>query len=474
MRIRLGDDNPSRRHFLDTLWYAGAASALYGWLPSSGLAGQQELAKDGLIVRSARPQDLETPAHLLTSWITPIDRFYVRSHFYAPAIDAGAWTLVIDGDVEEPLTLALADLKRITSKTTIVTLECAGNGRAFYDPPVAGVQWEKGAVGTARWTGVRLRDLLRMARIRPSARHLWLDGADRGVGRAPDFVRNLPLEKALDADTLLAYEMNGQTLPLAHGFPLRAIVPGWEGAYSVKWLTQIRASDREHDGAFVQGGYRYPRRPVPPGATVNAADMEPLTGLAVKSVITSPAANALLPMGRLHVSGFAWAGEAEIARVDVSLDGGRTWAAARLGADRARYAWRQFDYDWLPQGPGSYLALSRAADTRGRVQPIVSEWNPSGYLWNAIDQVRLNVGVAAPPAPSEPVHAAAADGHPGRAVLEARCLVCHDARLVEQQSLTPLGWLREVDKMIGWGAGVTDAEKQPLVEYLAQRFGARR
>jgi DMSO/TMAO reductase YedYZ molybdopterin-dependent catalytic subunit len=473
MRTPLRARRPSRRFFLNTLCSAGAAGAASGWLPSAGLLGQADLAKDRLIVRSARPQDLETPAHLLDSWITPNDLFYVRSHFYTPTVDAGAWTLLIDGEVDTPLTLTLADLRRAPAATAVVTLECAGNGRGFYDPPVAGVQWERGAVGTARWTGVRLRDLLRMAGLKSAARHVWLDGADRGTGRAPDFVRNLPLAKALDADTLLAYEMNGQALPVPHGFPLRAIVPGWEGAYSVKWLTHIRASDREHDGAFVQGGYRYPRRPVPPGAAVSAAEMDPLTGLVVKSLITSPAANASLPMGPVRVSGFAWAGEPEIAAVEVSTDNGRTWSAARLGSDRARYAWRQFEYGWRPETAGSYVVLSRARDTRGRVQPIVPEWNPSGYLWNAVDQVRLNVGVPVPAA-GGPLQPVAADSHPGKAVFDTRCLVCHDDRLTAQQRLTLPGWSREVDKMIGWGANVPEAEKASLVEYLARRFGPGR
>lgn len=469
MRIPTGNVRPSRRSFLNTLWYAGAASAAYGWLPWSGLVGQEEVAKNRLIVRSPRPQDLETPAHLLNTWITPNDLFYVRSHFYTPTIDASAWTLEIDGEVDKPLKLTLADLRRMPSATAVVTLECAGNGRAFYNPPVAGVQWEKGAVGTARWTGVRLRDVLQAAGVKSSGRHLWLDGADRGLGRAPDFVRNLPIDKALDPDTLLAYEMNGQVLPIAHGFPLRAVVPAWEGAYSVKWLTHIRAADREHEGAFVQGGYRYPRRPVVPGAAVPAAETEPLKGMVVKSLITSPAANASLSTGAVRVSGFAWAGEAEIDSVEVSTDNGRNWSPARLGSDRARYAWRQFEYQWQPKTAGSYVVLSRARDTRGNVQPLVPEWNPSGYLWNAVDQVRVNVGVTAP-APGEPVHAAALDTHPGKAAYETRCLVCHDDTLIEQQRLTAPGWSREVDKMIGWGAGVTDAEKQPLIDYLTQRF----
>ena len=380
----------TRRSFLSAVSRAGAAMAGMPLLPA-GVAAQEALSKDRLIVQSARPQDLETPAHLLTSWITPNDLFFVRSHFYTPSIQAGSWTLRVDGDVAASLALTLDELRRLPSHTAVVTVECAGNGRAFFEPPVAGIQWRKGAVGTARWTGVRLADVLRRAGVRSSARYVWLDGADIGVGKAPDFIRNVPMNKAMDAETLLAYDMNGAPLPLSHGFPIRAIVPGWEGAYSVKWLTRIQVADREHDGPFVRTGYRYPRRPVPPGAVVAAADMVPVQDLPVKSMITTPTADSAVPAGPVRISGVAWAGEADVNRVDVSTDGGRTWAAARLGADRARYAWRQFEYVWRPDGPGAFVVMSRATDARGRVQPIVPGWNPSGYLWNAIDQIRVVV-----------------------------------------------------------------------------------
>jgi sulfite oxidase len=365
--------------------------AVGGVLAAGSGFAQQALSKDRLIVRSMRPEDLETPVHLLTSWITPNDLFYVRSHFYTPTIGANAWSLRVDGEVDRPLMLSLEALRQLPSRTVVATLECAGNGRAFFDPPVAGVQWQKGAVGTARWTGVRLGDVLQLAGARALGRYVWMDGGDVGLGKAPDFVRSLPLDKAMDADTLLVYEMNGEPLPIAHGFPLRAIVPGWEGAYSVKWLTHLQVSAREHEGAFVATGYRYPKRPVAPGSAVAVADTDPLRGMAVKSLITSHADGAMVAPGTIRVAGFAWAGDTEIRRVDISTDNGRTWTEARLGQDRAPYAWRQFEHTWRLTEPGSYVVLSRATDTRGRVQPVVPDWNPSGYLWNAIDQVRLNV-----------------------------------------------------------------------------------
>ena len=360
-------------------------------LPGAAFA-QEPVSPSRLIVRSTRPEDFETPVHLLDSWITPNDLFFVRSHFYTPTIDALSWRLQVDGEVESVLLLTLDDIRRMPSTTVTATLECAGNGRAFFDPPVAGVQWERGAVGTAVWTGVRLGDILDRARAKSSTRYIWLDGADLGIGAAPDFIRSLPVDKAMQRETLLAYEINGEPLPVSHGFPLRALVPGWEGAYSVKWLTHVQCSPRDHDGPFVQSGYRYPRVPVAPGAVVPVADTVALRELAVKSVLTAPASNATVSAGTpLRIAGFAWAGEADISRVEVSLDNGRTWVPAQLGHDQARYAWRQFEYVWRMPIPGSHVVLSRATDARGATQPVVPDWNPAGYVWNAIDRVRVNV-----------------------------------------------------------------------------------
>ena len=466
----------TRRSFLDAALRAGAGASLLGGGAAVTLAHQ--LARTGsLIVHSARPQDLETPLPLLTSWITPNDAFYVRSHFYTPAIDAAMWTLQIDGAVATPLALTLDAIRRMPPRTMPVTLECAGNGRGYAEPPVAGVQWRKGAVGNARWTGVLLADVLQQAGIRPSAQFLWLDGADTGPGRAPDFVRSLPREKAIRGDVLLAYEMNGEPLPVAHGFPLRVIVPGWEGAYSVKWLTHITASDHEHPGPFVSTAYRVPKAPVPPGTVVDVTATVPIRGLVVKSILTSPADGAALVPGQpTTISGFAWSGEDAIRTVDVSIDGGRSWANARLGDDRAPYAWRQFTLPWRPDRPGSRVLLSRATDVRGRRQPLAAEWNPGGYLYNAVDRVRVNVeppGVAASPLQESPrgrgPSTASPDDPATARLLETRCTICHATDLIDAQRLDAEGWQRELAKMTGWGAQLSPAERDLLVDYLVRR-----
>jgi DMSO/TMAO reductase YedYZ molybdopterin-dependent catalytic subunit len=207
----------------------------------------------------------------------------------------------------------------------------------------------------------------------------------------PDFIRNIPIKKALDADTILAYEMNGEALPFLHGFPLRVVVPGWEGAYAVKWLTDIQVLEKEYDGFFVKTAYRFPNRPVAPGEAVAPQDMIPLTGLVVKSFINSPLEGATAAPGKIRMSGFAWAGESNIAKVDVSMDNGSSWFPAKLGKERERYAWQSFEYEFDISRPGSYLLMSRATDDKGNVQPVAPWWNPSGYLWNVIDKVRINV-----------------------------------------------------------------------------------
>lgn len=380
-----------RRDFLIGAGRVSAGLALGRMLPESAFAQNVVKGKERLIVRSFRPEDLETPVALLNTWITPNDLFYVRHHSYAARVNADEWKLTVDGEVQTPFTMTLDELKRAPKHTVTVTLECAGNGRAFFDPPVAGIQWEKGAVGTARFTGARLADVLKKAGVKATGKYIAMNGADKPIGKMPDFIRNLPMEKALHPDTILAYEMNGEPLPMLHGFPLRAIAPGWEGAYAVKWLTHIQVIESEHEGFFVKTAYRYPNRRVAPGEAVDPKDMVPLTGLVVKSFINSPLDGATVAPGKVRVSGFAWAGESFITKVDVSMDNGSAWFPAKLGEERERYAWQSFEYEFNITEPGSYLLMSRATDDKGNTQPVAPQWNPSGYLWNVIDKVRINV-----------------------------------------------------------------------------------
>jgi hypothetical protein len=253
------------------------------------------------------------------------------------------------------------------------------------------VQWEKGAVGTARFTGVRMSEVLKKAGPKAAGINIEMHGGDKPPGTMPAFVRQVSMQKAMHPDTILAWDMNGQPLPVPHGAPLRAIIPGWEGAYSVKFLSTLNVLARDTDSFWYASGYRYPTKRVAPGAAVDAKDMEPLKGLAVKSLITTPAAGASVAPGKIAVGGFAWAGENDITKVDISTDNGATWLPARLSGEKANFTWRRFDFDFTATKPQSYLILSRATDSKGNSQPAVAQWNPSGYLWNQYDSVRVEV-----------------------------------------------------------------------------------
>src|SRR6266705_5198470 len=236
--------------------------------------------KEGMIVRSARFLDLEMPMEDLKIWITPLPHFFVRNHMHEPStLDTSTWALTISGEVGSRLTLSLADLKKLELHSVINTLECAGNGRAFQQPHVPGVQWERGSVGTARFIGPRLRDLLEVAGIETNGKHVMFRGLDEIPGKVPAFVRSIPIEKALDADTLVATHMNGAPLTKHHGFPARALVPGWIGAASCKWLTEIKVLESEFVGNFMKPGYRFPNQEVKPGDSVKPEDTHAITGL---------------------------------------------------------------------------------------------------------------------------------------------------------------------------------------------------
>ena len=390
----------SRRSFLKdaALGIAAWASANSAIVRAAGseLPGKNGLiveGKDRMLVRSLRFLDLEMPAEFANSWITPVSHFYVRNHFFEPArVNAQEWKLTVQGEVQNPLTLSLSELAGMETHSVTNTLECAGNGRGLQHPKVPGVQWGRGAVGTARFSGPRLRDILARAGLKSTGRHVMFRGLDEAPGNVPRFIRSIPTEKATDPDTLVATHMNGAPLAGHHGFPARVLVPGWVGAASTKWLSEIKVLENEVEGNFMKPGYRLPNRPLQPGEALNPEDSHPLTTLPVKSIIASPGEGARLKRGPVRISGAAWAGEANVDKVEISTDGGTSWRPAVLGKEQARYAWRLWTYDWLPKARAEYTIRSRASDDQGRVQPETAAWNPSGYLYNAIDQVKVYVG----------------------------------------------------------------------------------
>lgn len=349
-----------------------------------------------------RPYDWSTPpGELGQSLYTPNDVFFIRSHMGPPpSIDAATWSLTIDGLVDRPLHLTLDDLKQFPRHEVPAVLQCAGNGRWFYGvayPTVshpAGAQWRTGGVGNARWAGARLRDLLAKAGVQSGARFSINAGLDNPIlPTTPKVVRSSELEKMMDKDTLIAYEMNGAAIPYYHGFPVRLIVPGWAADHSLKWLSHMTLSAEPSSNFWTAIGYRYPDKLGPPGKGVPPAAEHPVTALVVKSIITAPDDGGSVRAGQpVTTSGFAWSGDGAYATaVDVSVDGGTSWQPAVLGASPGKYSWRTFTSTFTPRSSGKLVVTARARDNLGAVQPDASPWNPGGYLWNGVQNVTLEV-----------------------------------------------------------------------------------
>ncbi len=342
-----------------------------------------------LILVKRRPLNAEAPLHELCGLITPTPLFYIRSNFNIPRLAAADWRLSIGGAVQQTVTMTYDELRSLPSRSLLVTLECAGNGRADLRPMADGEPWEYGAVSTAEWTGVSLGTLLAAAGLTAQAREILVQGADRGTvatrsGTIP-FARSLCLEKALHEDTLLAYAMNGEPLSAEHGFPARLIVPGWYGMAAVKWVERIEAITESFDGYYQTERYimTHPERP--------DNEVVPLTSMHVRSLITAPAIGATVPRGVHTVRGFAWSGQTPVTRVEVSVDGGVTWEAAAFASAPERYAWRRWEYRWQAETPGPVELRSRAFDELGHGQPTEPEWNKLGYANSSIQEIPVTV-----------------------------------------------------------------------------------
>jgi DMSO/TMAO reductase YedYZ molybdopterin-dependent catalytic subunit len=343
-----------------------------------------------LIPRQETPYNAEFPIHSWWSWITPAPLFYVRSHFPVPNLESGAWRLSIEGEVERPQTLTLADIGSLPRHQHTAVLECAGNRRTEFEPCPPGVQWRDGAVSNAVWEGVRLADVLALAGPRAAAREVLLEGADQGVVAGVDqaipFARTLPLERALHPDTLLVDRMNGSPLTPTHGAPIRVLVPGSYGMDSVKWLVRLRLLERPFEGHFQTRDYRL----FPP---VGAASQPQAIGpVRVNSLIAWPHGDAEVRLGgAVRVVGYAWSGAGPIRSVEITLDGGRSWQPARLIGPEAPGAWRLWEIDWEPQAPGRCVLAARAVDSTGASQPEQVEWNAKGYANNRIQWTEVQV-----------------------------------------------------------------------------------
>lgn len=353
-----------------------------------------------MVVLNDRPWNIEAKAHLLNERVTSAKNMFIRNNGRIPTeIDIDNWAIEFDGEsVKEKKKITLKELKeRFPQHTYQLTLECGGNGRSEFDPPAKGNQWTIGAVACAEWTGVRLRDVLDYVGIKDDAVYIGYHAADThlsGDASKEPISRGVPMEKALQDETLLAFKMNGEDIPIAHGYPLRLVAGGWPASASGKWVQGISVRNKIHDGTKMMGtAYRVPCDPVAPGDKVEDADMCIIESMPVKSLITSPKTGAIISKGkRLDISGHAWAGELSIAKVEYSLDFGATWESAKVEAPANRLAWQHFSASIDLPKEGYYEIWAKATDTNLTSQPMVLPgWNPKGYLNNACHRIAVKV-----------------------------------------------------------------------------------
>lgn len=353
-----------------------------------------------MVVLNDKPWNIEAQAHLLDDKITPNSCMFIRNNGFVPdSIDPSTWTLTIDGEsVVNQKTYTLADLKsKFKHHTYQLTLECGGNGRSEFDPPAKGNQWTVGAVHCASWTGVRLRDVLEDAGIKSSAVYIGYHAVDKHLSGDPEkepISRGCPMAKALQDETLLAFQMNGKDIPLVHGHPLRLVAGGWPASVSGKWINRISIRNKIHDGTKMTGtAYRVPCEPVAPGEKVKDEDMCIIESMPVKSLITYPKTGAMINKGKsLGIRGHAWAGELEVAKMEYSIDFGSTWNECSLEKPANRLAWQHFSANVEFPRKGYYEVWARATDSKGISQPmLLPGWNPKGYLNNACHRIAVKV-----------------------------------------------------------------------------------
>jgi len=356
--------------------------------------------KEGLVVLNDRPVNAETPAHLLDDHITPAKHLFVRNNGIPPVtdgIDLDAWELTFGGEsVEQEITLTIAHLKeKFDHHTYQLQLECGGNGRSEFVPPASGNQWSTGAVGCPEWTGVRLKDVLDHVGIKADAVYVAYYGADIHASGDPGKVpisRGVPVEKALEDESLIAWAMNGEDIPPMNGYPLRLVIAGWPGSVAGKWLKKIVVRNQVHDGPKMTGtAYRVPCKTVAPGTTVPDDEMCIIESMPVKSLITFPKSGVEHGTGeKLALRGHAWAGDHNVTDVHVSIDFGATWIKASLDQAANRFAWQHWNADVEFPEIGYYEIWAKATDSTGRSQPMVLPgWNPKGYLNNACHRIAV-------------------------------------------------------------------------------------
>ncbi len=424
----------SRRNVLKTIGAGAAAAFTLGRLFQPEAFAQQEPAAAGrmrtftgpgmnpywnsvgkiatfpqkapLIMLTDRPVQLETPRHYFLDPITPNDAFFVRWHLESipNEVDLSSWRLSVEGNVNKPIQLSFPDLLRKFKPVTIAAVDqCSGNSRSRFQPRISGGEWGNGAMGCARWTGVHFREILDMAGIKSGSIQVQMEGLERGKGPkgmpSYEFKKSLDLNNPVLDESIVAYAMNGEPLPMLNGFPVRLIVPGYFATYWVKCLSWVRLLDKPDENFWMNPGYRVPDTPrgntSPADVKAGKVKMIPITRMPVRSFIISPDGDTKIPAGLpVTIRGTAFSGSGPVVKIEFSDSAHGTWRAAELGEDLGPYAFRTWKILWTPRRAGTYQLAVRATDAKGNVQPDEGVWNPGGYLWNKIERQEVTVGAA--------------------------------------------------------------------------------
>ncbi|HEV2161981.1 MAG TPA: molybdopterin-dependent oxidoreductase [Stellaceae bacterium] len=402
-------DALSRRNLLRQAGAAGLATlAMPAWaetmvnLPLPGGPGDRPITtafpqKGAMVLQRARPPMLETPFEVFDQGVfTPNDRFFVRWHWSVipTQINVDTFRLAVHGHVDKPLSLSLKELMALPHIEYAAVDQCSGNSRGFFQPRVAGGEWGNGGMGNARWTGVRLKDVLDRAGVKAGAVQVRFSGLDNApVADGPKFIKSLAVDHARDGEVMIAFAMNGQPLPLLNGFPLRLVVPGWYATYWMKMLNDIEVLDSPDTNFWMKTAYLIPDTPhadMQPGQA--GVKLVPINRLNPRSFVTNLKAGATLPAGKpASVRGIAFGGDTGVKQVDFSADGGRTWHAARLGKDEGKYSFRRWETRFTPKAKGAAVLMVRATNSKGEVQPAAANWNPSGFMRNIIESTPVTV-----------------------------------------------------------------------------------
>ena len=400
-----GSSSIDRRGFLRIIGAAGAAALTASCNRTNSVAAAlpsaAELArfpeKTEMILLTDRPPQLETPIHYFRQDLTPNEAFFVRWHLEGipTSVDLRTFWLKVSGNVQKPLQLSLDDLRSQFEPFSIVAVnQCSGNSRSFFEPRVPGGQWKHGACGNAKWTGVPLKSILDRAQVQAGAVDVSFNGLDvPPLSSIADFVKALSIDHARDGEVMVAYAMNDESLPMVNGFPLRLVVPGWYGTYWVKALSDITVLPQPFSNFWTDKAYRIPHTPNGTESPQNLdKDTVPINKFNVRSIFVRPEADENVAPGiPIEIEGVAFDSGNGIRRVEVSTDGGTTWADARLDPEIGKYSWRRWRTSWTPQSRGQYRLMARATSGVGETQST-AQWNRSGFMWNVIQQVDVKVG----------------------------------------------------------------------------------